>query len=93
MMNARQKNDVSERLNKIEGQIRGLNNMVSEDRYCIDILTQTRATVAAIRKVEDLVMFQHLRTCVVESMESDQQDQNQKIDEIIDVFSKLRKNG
>ena len=56
MINQNQKKDLLNRLNKIEGQIRGVNRMITENRYCMDILTQTRAVVSAIRKVEDLIM-------------------------------------
>jgi len=91
-MNIRQREDVQKRLNKIEGQIRGVHKMVTEERYCMDILTQTRAITAAISKVEDLIMYQHLHTCVADSMRStNQEDKNQKINEIIDIFSKFRK--
>lgn len=94
MMNEKQKEDVVKRLNRIEGQIRGINKMVSDNRYCIDILTQSRAIVAAIRKVEDLVMHQHLQTCVAESMRNDNsEDKEDKIGEIMDVISKFRKSG
>jgi len=94
MMNENQKNEVLQRLKKIAGQIGGIQKMVSENRYCIDILTQTRASVAALHKVEDLIMYQHLHTCVADSMKSDDlQDKNQKITEIMKIFSKFRKAG
>jgi DNA-binding FrmR family transcriptional regulator len=94
MMNETQKNDVLQRLKKIEGQIGGIQKMVAENRYCMDILTQTRASVAAVRKVEDIIMQQHLYTCVADSIRSgDQNDQNEKINEIMDIFSKFRKEG
>ncbi len=94
MIDEDHKKDVTTRLKKIEGQIRGIHRMVDENRYCIDILSQTRAVVAAIRKVEDLIMFQHLHSCVVDSMRSDNEaDKNKKIDEIMELLSKHRKNG
>ncbi len=94
MIDEDNKKDVTTRLKKIEGQIRGIHKMVDENRYCIDILSQTRAVVAAIRKVEDLIMFQHLHSCVVDSMRSDNEaDKNKKIDEIMELLSKHRKNG
>ncbi len=94
MIDEDHKKDVTTRLKKIEGQIRGIHKMVDENRYCIDILSQTRAVVAAIRKVEDLIMFQHLHSCVVDSMRSDNEaDKNKKIDEIMELLSKHRKNG
>jgi len=94
MMNNQQAKEVSSRLKKIEGQVRGVIKMIEEDRYCIDILSQTRAIVSGIRKVEDIIMHQHLHTCVAESMKSDnKEDKNQKINEIMDVLSKFRKRG
>lgn len=94
MMNEKQREDVKKRLNKIAGQIQGVNKMVTDKRYCIDILTQTRAVISAIRKVEDLIMHQHLQTCVAGSMRSNNpEEQNDKIDEVMDMFSKFRKTG
>jgi len=94
MMNNQQKDEVFKRLNKIGGQLKGISKMLSTDRYCMDILVQTRAVAAAIRKVEDLIMYQHLHTCVADSMKSDNQDdKNAKINEVMDIFSKFRKAG
>jgi len=94
MMNENQKSDAKRRLSRIEGQIRGIQKMIDSDRYCIDILSQTRAVVAAIRKVEDLIMHQHLNTCVADSMRSEnREDQEEKVEEIMDVLSKFRKLG
>ena len=68
--------------------------MISDGRYCINILSQTRAVTADIRKIEDLVMEQHLNTCVLNSMiDEDKEDQKEKIAEIMDVLSKFRKTG
>jgi len=94
MMNEKQKEDVLKRLNKVEGQIRGINKMVTEDRYCIDILTQTRAVVSAIRKVEELIMKQHLHSCVTTSMRSNnEEDKANKINEVMDMLSRFRHVG
>ena len=93
-MNSMQAKEATTRLKKIEGQIRGIMKMIGDKRYCIDILSQTRAVVSGIRKVEDLIMQAHLHTCVSASMKSDnEQDKNQKILEIMDVLSKFRKGG
>ncbi len=94
MMNSKQKEDVLKRLNKVEGQIRGINKMVSDDRYCIDILTQTRAVASAIKKVEDLILHQHLHGCVTSSMRSNnEEDKIEKINEVMDLLSKFRRVG
>jgi DNA-binding FrmR family transcriptional regulator len=94
MMNGKQSKNVSTRLKRIEGQVRGIIKMVEDGRYCIDILSQTRAIASGIRKVEDLIMHQHLQTCVAESMKNDnKEDKEQKIKEIMEVLSKFRRGG
>lgn len=82
------------RLRRIEGQIRGIHKMLEEDRYCIDILTQTSAVIAALHGVEDLVMENHLNMCVADAMKSDNPAQKrEKIEEVMQVITKLRKQG
>lgn len=82
------------RLRRIEGQVRGIQKMVEQDRYCVDILTQTSAVIAALHGVEDLVMENHLNTCVADAMKSDDPNQKaEKIDEMMTVISKFRKHG
>ncbi len=94
MMNDEQKKQALNRLKRIEGQIRGLQKMVEEDRYCIDVLTQTTSVVSALKGVEDLVMEQHLNTCVADAMRSeDPMAKQEKIDEVMTVLSKFRKHG
>jgi DNA-binding FrmR family transcriptional regulator len=94
MMHVEQKSRAEARLSRIEGQVRGIRKMVQEDRYCIDILAQTAAVVSALRGVEDLIMSQHLKTCVVDAMRSnDGQDKELKIEEVLSVISKFRKHG
>ncbi|MFP4206858.1 MAG: metal-sensitive transcriptional regulator [Spirochaetaceae bacterium] len=94
MMDEKQKQKVSSRLRRIEGQIAGIRKMVEEDRYCVDILTQTSAVVSALRGVEDLVMQNHLNTCVVDAIRSDDDsEKQQKLDEVMDVIGKFRRHG
>jgi DNA-binding FrmR family transcriptional regulator len=94
MMDEKQKEKVASRLKRIEGQIGGIRKMIEEDRYCIDILTQTSAVVSALRGVEDLVMQNHLNTCVVDAIRSeDEAEQRQKLDEVMDVIGKFRRHG
>lgn len=94
MMDQKQKTAAGKRLRRIEGQIRGVQKMVEEDRYCMDIVAQTRAVVAALRAVEDLVMETHMNTCVAEAMRSsDGAEQKQKIDEVMSVLSQFRRHG
>ncbi len=94
MMNEAQKKAVRERLNRIEGQVRGIRKMVEEDRYCMDILAQTRSVVAALRATEDRIMENHLQTCVVNAIRSDDAgEQKQKLDEVMSVLTQYRKHG
>ena len=77
------------RLNRIEGQVRGVARMVEEDRYCIDILTQIRALKAAISKVESELLRAHLEHCVVGAMASgDPAEQRRKADELIELLDR-----
>ena len=70
------------RLSRIEGQVRGLARMVEEDRYCIDIVTQIAAVRAALRRVEEDVLRDHIAHCVAHAMQSgDAAEQKQKIAE------------
>jgi DNA-binding FrmR family transcriptional regulator len=75
------------RLSRIEGQVRGLARMVEEDRYCIDIVTQIAAVRAALRRVEEDVLRDHISHCVAHAMASgDKAEQAEKIDELMDVL-------
>jgi DNA-binding FrmR family transcriptional regulator len=77
------------RLSRIEGQVRGLGRMVEEDRYCIDIVTQIAAVRAALRRVEEDVLRDHIGHCVAHAMASgDKAEQTQKIDELMDVLAR-----
>ncbi len=94
MMDEKQKTNVANRLSRVEGQVRGIRRMVEEDRYCMDILAQTRSITAALRKVENLIMETHLNTCVADAMRStDERDQDEKVKEIMTVLADMRKHG
>lgn len=79
-----------QRLRRIEGQVRGIVGMVEEDRYCVDILTQLRAVHAALRKVEEQILRQHVDHCVVGAVKSGRKDdQRAKLDELMAVISRF----
>lgn len=79
------------RLNRVEGQVRGIARMVEQDRYCLDILTQLHAVRAALRRVESEVLKVHLEHCVTGAMVSgDAADRDQKTAELVDLIDKLR---
>ncbi len=78
------------RLRRIEGQVRGVAGMVEEQRYCVDILTQLRAVRAAVKRVEEQVLREHVEHCVVHAMKSGRRaEQHAKIDELLDVISRF----
>jgi len=80
------------RLNRIEGQVRGLARMVEEDRYCIDIVTQIAAVRAALRRVEEEILRDHVAHCVEHAIASgNRTDQRRKIAELMDVVSRAER--
>jgi DNA-binding FrmR family transcriptional regulator len=77
------------RLNRIEGQVRGLARMVEEDRYCIDVITQISAVRAALRRVEEEVLRDHVGHCVEHAIRSgDADEQRQKVAELMQVLAR-----
>lgn len=77
------------RLGRLEGQVRGIARMVDEDRYCIDIVTQIAAARAALRKVEEEILREHVAHCVEHAIKSgDQADQRRKVAELMDVMAR-----
>ncbi len=88
-MHSEAKAQVSKRLKRIEGQVRGLARMVDEDRYCIDIVTQISAVRAALRRVEEEVLRDHVAHCVEGAIASgNRADQRQKIAELMEVLGR-----
>ena len=83
------KASVGKRLGRIEGQVRGLSKMVEDDRYCIDIVTQISAVRAALRRVEEEVLKDHVAHCVEHAIASGNKgEQRRKVGELIDVLSR-----
>ncbi len=74
-------------LKRIEGQVRGVQKMIDEDRYCIEIVTQVEAVRAALARVEADLLRQHLQHCVHKAMTSkDHGEQDRVIEELVGVF-------
>lgn len=77
------------RLKRIEGQVRGIAQMIENDRYCIDVLTQLSAVKSALAAVEREILKDHSERCVRSAIESgDAQDQREKMGELIELLSK-----
>jgi DNA-binding FrmR family transcriptional regulator len=84
---------VHNRLRRIEGQVRGLQRMVEEDAYCIDILTQVAAVQTALEQVAVNVLDGHVRHCVADAVVADGPQADDKLDELMAAvrrFAKVR---
>ena len=88
-MEHRTKASVLKRLKRIEGQVRGLAGMVEDNRYCIDVVTQISAVRAALRRVEEEVLHDHVGHCVQHAIDSgDKAQQRRKIAELVETLSR-----
>ena len=76
------------RLNRIEGQVRGVKGMVEKEAYCTDILTQVSAISAALSAFNRELLSNHIRTCVAEDLK---QDKTESVDELIQTLQKMMK--
>lgn len=84
--------DLIRRLRRIEGQVRGLQKMVEERRYCVDILTQIDAATAALARVQDRILESHLNHCVAEALEGENPGaRKEKVDEVVTLLKKYRR--
>jgi DNA-binding FrmR family transcriptional regulator len=80
------------RLNRIEGQVRGLARMVEEDRYCIDIVTQIAAVRAALRRAQEEILRDHVAHCVEHAIVSGSRaEQRRKIAELMEVIGRAER--
>lgn len=80
--------DLIRRLNRIEGQVRGIKGMVERDSYCVDILTQVSAIQAALNAFNRTLLSSHIRSCVVDDIRS---GNDEVVDELVDTIRKLMK--
>ncbi|PZQ57325.1 MAG: transcriptional regulator [Phenylobacterium zucineum] len=88
-MKRENKDRLLNRLNRVEGQVRGIGRMVEEDRYCIDILTQLQAVRAALAKVETEMLRDHLGHCIEGAIVSgDKDQQREKAAELIQLLER-----
>jgi DNA-binding FrmR family transcriptional regulator len=80
------------RLNRIVGQVRGIAQMVADDRYCIDILHQIQAVKAALARAESEVLRDHAVSCIADAIASDDAAaQRAKVDELVNLFDKANR--
>ncbi len=79
-------------LKKIEGQVRGIQRMIEEKRYCVDIITQIQSVIGALYRVENEIFKKHTEGCVVNALKGrSEKEKQEKINEIIDLISKFRR--
>lgn len=78
--------DVQTRLNRVIGQLGGVKTMIDENRYCADVLTQLSAVEKAVRRISEIVLAEHLKTCVVEEVRA---GNDEVIDEAIALIGRL----
>jgi DNA-binding FrmR family transcriptional regulator len=83
------KDDVLKRLRRIEGQTRGLQRMVEEDTYCIDVLTQVAAVTKALQAVSLSLLEDHMNHCVVDAARSGDQEGREKVTEAVEAITRL----
>ena len=84
---AMNKEDLLGRLKRVEGQVRGLQRMIEEDKYCIDILTQLNSVTAALKAVGVGLLDSHARHCLRESFEQGEGDA--KVDEMVSAMARF----
>ena len=89
MLNETEKKDVRQRLKKVAGQINGIDKMVEEGRYCVDVVQQIVAARAALNKAAMLILESHAKSCVVKAIKEDNGEKS--IDELMQVLKHFTK--
>ena len=79
--------DVTRRLNRAIGQLNGVKAMIEDNRYCGDVLTQLAAAESAVRRVSEMVLEEHMRTCVIEEVRG---GNDEVIDEVMTLMRRFR---
>ena len=89
VINEETKRKAMARLNRIEGQVQGVQRMVEEEKYCVDTLLQISAIQGALEQVRKILLGRHIESCVAEAMASGRAgDRQKKIEELLEVFSR-----
>lgn len=86
--NEKEYRDLINRLNRIEGQVRGIKGMVEKEAYCVDILTQVSAIQSALNGFNKVLLSNHIKTCVVDDI---RQGNDEVVDELLKTLQKLMK--
>lgn len=87
-----EKSKLKNRLRRVAGQVDAVQRMIDDDEYCVDILMQISAVTGALNKVGEVILEEHLKSCVREAIENgDDKDREQKLEELIAIFRKYKK--
>ncbi|PIP12205.1 MAG: transcriptional regulator [bacterium (Candidatus Stahlbacteria) CG08_land_8_20_14_0_20_40_26] len=91
MINEKVEEECVTRLNRVEGQVKGIEKMIKERRYCVDVVMQIAAAEAALHKVSEIILRNHLETCVTAAFRSsDEEERKRKVDELMEIYTKIR---
>ena len=91
MLDEAQQQAIVTRLNRIEGQVRGIRRMVQEPRLCVEILQQLAAAEAALNRISLAVLKHHVERCVPEGIAQGEPEQTRRLSELIDIFDRFAK--
>ena len=93
-MNDETRADANARLKRIAGQVTGIERMLAENRYCVDVLLQISAVQAALGEVGRVVLTNHVQTCLTEALKTGSaKERNARVDELLDVLSRCSVSG
>ena len=86
-MKSSAKKQILNRMNYLSGHLVGIKKMIKDDKYCIDVIKQNEAVMAAIKKVNRMILENHLNTCVTEAIKGkDEKERKKKIKELLEIF-------
>jgi len=86
------KKQILTRMNYISGHLEGIKKMIENDKYCIDVILQNEAVIAAIKKVNEIILENHLNTCVTQAIKGkSEKERKRKIKEILELFKNSKR--
>ena len=91
MLDQQQQQAIVTRLNRVEGQVRGIRRMVQEPRLCVEILQQLAAAEAALGRISLAVVRYHVEHCVPEGISKGEPERSQRLSELVDIFDRFAK--
>ncbi|PIV01863.1 transcriptional regulator [Candidatus Shapirobacteria bacterium CG03_land_8_20_14_0_80_39_12] len=90
MKTEKNKKEITNRLSYLEGHCRGIRKMVEDGSYCIDVIHQIEAVEAALKKVKEKILADHLETCVTTAIKGeDERERKRVLDELLEVYQKI----